>query len=255
MKETFYFPHDYDCRKDPKISALINDFGMTGYGLFWAIVELIHEQGGKIAKFPKLFEGMAFQFGIEKETLTKQIEAMLHDYNLLQEDENFIWSKRVLKNIDEREAKRNLKIEAGRIGGLKSGITRSIQRSKRSKSKQCFEANEANEAKERKGKENKVNNNIKEIVKEKTPSNIAKEFLSSAEKQNEIVEQLIQSGCNPDIAKSEVQKFVDYWTEQNKSGTKQRWELEKTFEVGRRLKTWFRNYENFNPSQTKSYVA
>ena len=35
-----------------------------------------------------------------------------------------------------------------------------------------------------------------------------------------------------------LKKFADYWTEPNKSGTKLRYELEKTWHLGRRLSTW-----------------
>lgn len=41
--------------------------------------------------------------------------------------------------------------------------------------------------------------------------------------------------------------FKGYWTEKNKSGTKQRWELEKTFELNRRIGTWIRNTKQFGP--------
>jgi uncharacterized protein YdaU (DUF1376 family) len=42
-----------------------------------------------------------------------------------------------------------------------------------------------------------------------------------------------------------LNKFVSYWTEKNKSGTKMRYELEKTFEITRRLATWAsRDYDN-----------
>ena len=34
---------------------------------------------------------------------------------------------------------------------------------------------------------------------------------------------------------------MEYWTEPNKSCTKMRFELEKTWSLGRRLKTWNRN--------------
>lgn len=46
--------------------------------------------------------------------------------------------------------------------------------------------------------------------------------------------------------KVEFQKFILYWTEKNKSGTKQRWETEKTFEVKRRLATWLSRVGNFS---------
>lgn len=147
--DAFYFQHDFDARKDPKCSALFQEFGCEGYGVYWCIIETCYEQGGKIKKFPKLLDGLAFQFNISVETITKQIEAMLHDFELLREDDKYIWSDRVLRNLEEREKKRQKKAEAGRIGGIQSGI-------ERSKSKQIeatVQANEANEAKERKGKE------------------------------------------------------------------------------------------------------
>jgi hypothetical protein len=149
--DTFYFPHDYHSHLDPKCSALIGGHGMAGYGLYWSLIEILHEQGGRIAKFPKLYDGLAFQLKMDKEILSKQIEAMLHDYELLLQDDKFIWSERVLRNIAEREAKKMLRADAGKIGGINSGISRR----KRSKTKQCFEANEANEPKERKEKERK----------------------------------------------------------------------------------------------------
>lgn len=38
--------------------------------------------------------------------------------------------------------------------------------------------------------------------------------------------------------KAMLRKFYDYWSEPNKNKTKMRFELEKTWEVGRRLATW-----------------
>jgi hypothetical protein len=38
-----------------------------------------------------------------------------------------------------------------------------------------------------------------------------------------------------------IQEFFDYWTEPNKSNTKMRFELEKTWHLGRRLARWASN--------------
>lgn len=38
--------------------------------------------------------------------------------------------------------------------------------------------------------------------------------------------------------KEMIRAFFDYWSELNKSGTKMRYELEKTWELPRRLATW-----------------
>lgn len=43
-------------------------------------------------------------------------------------------------------------------------------------------------------------------------------------------------------------KFYDYWTEKNKSQTKMRFELEKVFEISKRLATWARKDNEFNKS-------
>jgi DNA-binding PadR family transcriptional regulator len=42
-----------------------------------------------------------------------------------------------------------------------------------------------------------------------------------------------------------LEAFVDYWTEPNKSKTKLRYELQKTFDIARRLKTWSKNESKF----------
>jgi hypothetical protein len=124
-KDAYYFPHDSNAQHDPKCAALIHDHGMVGYGFYWCLIELLHQQtGGKLEKFPKLFDGMAHEFGCEKEFVVKQIEALLHEYFLLQEDEKYIWSERVLRNLEEKEEKRQIKVEAGRVGGIKSGLSR-----------------------------------------------------------------------------------------------------------------------------------
>lgn len=52
----------------------------------------------------------------------------------------------------------------------------------------------------------------------------------------------------PESIKTE---FFDYWTEPNKSGTKMRFEMEKTWHLGRRLARWANNGFNSvkNPGQ------
>ena len=50
-----------------------------------------------------------------------------------------------------------------------------------------------------------------------------------------------------------LNKFINYWSELNKSGTKMRHELEKTWEIEKRLATWKNNNDKFeNPKKTIS---
>jgi len=170
-KETYYFPHDSNARSDPKMVALKNDFGMEGIGIYWALIEILHEQkNGKIEKFPKLFDGLASEFKIKKEALLQAIEAMVKHFFLLQEDEKWIWSNRVIQNLEERKDKCRKKIEAGRLGGIKSGISR--------KKDEANEAPlEANEQKESKVKEIKTKKDS--LVEGKPPTK--KVFLETSQ--------------------------------------------------------------------------
>lgn len=45
------------------------------------------------------------------------------------------------------------------------------------------------------------------------------------------------------ILQEEKSKFLDYWTEKSSSGSKERWQKEKVFDVKRRWSRWIRNLE------------
>jgi len=49
-----------------------------------------------------------------------------------------------------------------------------------------------------------------------------------------------------------LNRFIDYWTEKNKSKTKMRFELEKTFEISKRLATWASRDKDYNKVETNT---
>ena len=49
-------------------------------------------------------------------------------------------------------------------------------------------------------------------------------------------------------------EFIDYWTEPNRSKTKLRYELEKTFDIGRRLKSWQKRQKQYNKTDNKNML-
>ena len=100
-----------------------------------------------------------------------------------------------------------------------------------------------------------VNNNSnqqkeKESTKEKEKETQKEKLLlcNSKKKNIKTNEEIVENRKNvfydslvPYVGKYKkemVRRFYDYWTELNRSGTKMRFELEKTFEIGKRLKTW-----------------
>jgi hypothetical protein len=89
---------------------------------------------------------------------------------------------------------------------------------------------------------------VDNIVEEKTPTpkEITINFFKMVEENGKSYDDFMelcasQTGISIDTIKKEVKKFVDYWTEPNSTGKKQRWEQQQTFEVKRRLTTWFSN--------------
>ncbi len=94
-------------------------------------------------------------------------------------------------------------------------------------------------------KELEIGKSKDRLEREDTPAQKTKEFFINNELQEKIVLSLKEKGGDENSIRREINKFVSYWTELNKSGTKQRWELEKTFEVNRRLTTWFNRIKEF----------
>lgn len=99
-------------------------------------------------------------------------------------------------------------------------------------------------------KDSIVKDSIKREQQVATPSQETKLFFTDVEKQEEVLTHLKEKGIEEQLARREISKFISYWTEPTKSGNKQRWELEKAFEITRRLGTWFSRINNFNKQKT-----
>ena len=54
-----------------------------------------------------------------------------------------------------------------------------------------------------------------------------------------------------DYPKEIKDEFISYWTEPNRSKTKVRYQLEKTFDVSRRLATWFKRSKKWSNGTSK----
>lgn len=95
-----------------------------------------------------------------------------------------------------------------------------------------------------------------EMIRPETPGEFADRFFSQdKEALKTIMTQILLKthGRGEDKILREVGKFISYWTEPNKSGTKVRWQLESTFDIQRRLYTWLaRAGSSSNASASKS---
>lgn len=94
-----------------------------------------------------------------------------------------------------------------------------------------------------------------EAPKVATPAEVARSFFESDTVQTDTINFLVSKGIDQATATREIKKFISYWTEPTKSGKKVRWETEKTFEVKRRLATWFSRIKPEFPGAQKAKIA
>ena len=139
-KDTFYFSHDYNARNDIKIQALLVEHGAAGYGVYWVIVEILHEETARELKLSNLtYVAIARQASTSVEQVKAIVECCL-EYGLFTEDDGCFFSKRVIGNIEKRMEISEKRAKSGRISAKK---------------RQKATSAEQNPTKERKGKERK----------------------------------------------------------------------------------------------------
>jgi len=94
-KDTFYFTHDYNSRSDEKIKLLIRKHGMTGYGIFWAIIEDLYNNTNALRLD---YEGIAFDLRTDVE----MVKSIINDFDLFVFDSENFGSLSVQSRIEKR---------------------------------------------------------------------------------------------------------------------------------------------------------
>lgn len=140
-KESYYFPHDYDAQNDPKLQALISEFKAEGYGIYWAIIEMLHKESDHKLPFKEyVFLAIAKQMLANAEQIKILLNYAIDECDLFEKKDGFFFSKRVLRNFEIRA-----KISQKRsIAGQKGAIAKQLLASKQANS---------SKGKEKKGKE------------------------------------------------------------------------------------------------------
>lgn len=120
MKDTFYFPHDYEPTSDPKMIAMIGGYGATGYGLYWRIVEMLHSsETHTLLKEDYIYVALSKQMSIPVEQVRVFVEDCVNIYKLFDGDDDQFLSNRVMKNIEKRKSISEMRSKAGKISAQK----------------------------------------------------------------------------------------------------------------------------------------
>lgn len=116
-----WFPHDANASRDPKIRALIAEFGWEAYGWFWDILEQLHNTPThSIAwdqKYVKI--SMASEFRTTVERLSTVVERMLNDLQLLYLENGSLRSKGMDRHIENASNKKAQASAAGKASAEK----------------------------------------------------------------------------------------------------------------------------------------
>ena len=208
IKQT-YFSHDSNARNDIKLLRLRAKYGYEGYGIYFALVEMLFSENNKLSI--NEFETLAF--GLQCDS--KKLEDIVLNFDLFDLGDQYFYSKRLNEVMNEIHAK-SLKASEN----AKKRWNNNAPAMQTQSDRNAIKLNEIklDEIKSNKIKSNKIK--VKDIE------------LRVTEFKNSVINN------NMDINNKHKLDFIDYWTEPNKSGTKLRFELEKTWSIDHRLKRW-----------------
>lgn len=109
-KSSYYFDHDYNARNDQKILELRAEHGWHGYGVYFALIEVLCESNNEIKR--EALGGLSLGLSLAKGEFIKLLDYII-SLGLLQERKGIIFSKRVAEHLDFRA----LLSENGKKGG------------------------------------------------------------------------------------------------------------------------------------------
>jgi hypothetical protein len=232
-KDAYYFSHDGNARNDVKCLRLRREMGLEGYGLFWCLIEMLREEESHTLPLD-MVEDIAFNLHTSKEKTL----AVITRYGLFEVDDKNFFSVRLKRSMDSYKELKNKFIEAGRKGGHSKAKARLEQGSN---DPLPLKESKVNEIKEKKSKANEISE-LSDGAS--APTHTKEELVQMMLKRKEEFVKTLEPH-RAVYGDKMINEFCEYWVEPNKSHTKFRKELEKTWHIDRRLKTWAANQVNF----------
>jgi hypothetical protein len=96
MKE--YFSHDYSSRSDQKIKRLLYAHGMTGYGIYWSIIEMLYINNNSLLYDTQL---ISYELRVDENI----IDSVLNDFELFIFNDGRFYSNGVNNRLEIRGVK------------------------------------------------------------------------------------------------------------------------------------------------------
>lgn len=194
MKDTFFFPHDFGARNDPKLQNVLMEHGCEGLGVFWCVVEQIYEQGGVLPL--SNCKSIAFALHVE----IKVVESVVNNFGLFENDGETFWSASINTRLNKR-AEITQKRKNAAMNRWNKPQNDANAPTENANAKHCNAIKE----KERKEKEIKENNNIE---RENKKAETAKRFTPPSIEE-------VQSYISEKEYSVDAESFVAFYTSKN----------------------------------------
>ena len=222
MKDAYYFSHDSNARNDQRLMKLRMKYGPEGYGIYFMIIEILRDTENYTLNINDV-ESICFDIRSEND----KVLDVLKNYNLFQFEDDFFYSKSLSRRMEKLDKIKEKRRESGKL----SAIARANAKQVLKKDSKSVQQVKQSKAKERKVKDSKLN-----ILIEKTDLFKKQVFEFQSQYDLEMLEE-----------------FILYWTEPNKTKTKLKYQLEATWDMGRRLKRWANNNFQTNKSPSQQF--
>lgn len=109
-----YFKHDINASEDDKICELLANGGYEMLGYYWRFVEYLYSRGGFVYK--NKLNSVAWILHME----INKLNDLIYNFGLFVDNDETIYSKRVLQEVKDFEANGKRMAEIGRKGGQAS---------------------------------------------------------------------------------------------------------------------------------------
>ena len=181
--QSYYFSHDINASDDPKIAAMISELGMISYAWWWILIEkLAAADDYKLPLKKYTFVALDNELMMNDEQILTSVQQvfnknqhvleqnpmcsfcsflliylLIHDYELLDCDDEYFWSPSLIRRFEFKKVKEETIREKRRLAGLKSAESRKAKKQNLTHVQQNLTHVQQNQLiKEKKRKENNI---------------------------------------------------------------------------------------------------
>lgn len=210
-KEAYYFSHDANARQDEKILMMLSEHGWEGYGIYWALVEMMFESGETVLTHSKV-KGISFSYNIDITLLQSVINTCIEEQLFISDGERF-WSESLKKRKSKYHELKTKKSDAGKKGMAKRWSNQDSDNTVITDDNTSYNTviTKDNKGKEKKGKESKKDiipfDEIINYLNEKA----ATSYRSSSKKTQQQINARFEDGFTLDDFKVVMDKKIPEW--------------------------------------------